>query len=243
MCFVGVYDSGIGGLTTLFALKKVFDNLDFFYLADTKSNPLGTKTREEIIASVQNGIDILKRHTVFQIVACNTASTVVRPNDAFLLKPDLKNLDPKTTLLLCTPATEKALKLQEKGYLTADTKHLASMVETTANLSFENRDISIFNNLEKPMKNLTENKMKCHQIDRIYLGCSHYLFFKSVLEKLYPDVEIIDGNKSLENRLKARKIANVGQGEITFHFTLKDESEKYRWLLEKMSECPDILNI
>ena len=234
MCFAGIYDSGIGGLTTLFQLKKVFSDWDFYYYADLKSNPLGTKSHGEIVKTVEKGVEILKRHSLIQVIACNTASTVVKPTDAYLLKPDLDGLKPDRTLVLCTPATERALKLNEQGYLTADTKCLASLVEKVADISFENNDILHFIALERPLKTLIEKATERNEIDNIYLGCSHYLYFKGLLEKYYPNLTISDGNERLINELKELNLPLKGSGKVVFDFSLGNQSEKYNWLIEQM---------
>lgn len=243
MSFAGIYDSGIGGLTTLFALKKAFGPWDFYYLADTLSNPLGTKTYPEIVKTVSDGIDILKRHSRIQVVACNTASTVVKPKGAYLLRPDLDALPSETTLILSTPATERALKLKEKGYGVAETKNLATAVEILCETAFNSRDITVINNLEGGLKSIVDEGMKGRKIERIYLGCSHYLYFKSILKRLYPNVEIVDGNDRLIDEIRLANFTSNGQGEITFDFTLGNQSRKYEWLLAQMKEHPEILDI
>lgn len=243
MSFCGIYDSGIGGLTTLFALQRVFGQWDFCFLADTLSNPLGTKTNLEIVKTVCNGIDILKRKSQIQVIACNTASTVARPKNAYLLRPDLDTLPSETTLVLSTPATERALKLQEKGYGTANTKNLASAVEIVCETAFKSRNIAIVNNLEGYLKSIVDEGMMGRKTDRIYLGCSHYLYFKSMLKRLYPNIEIIDGNERLIEELKCARLTGIGQGRVTFDFTLGNQTEKYEWLLSQMKENPEILDI
>ena len=84
MYSMGIYDSGIGGLTTLAVLKKNFENCSFFFLADTLNNPLGTKSCGEIVKNVNDGIDVLRKNCHLQVVACNTASTVVKPKGTYI---------------------------------------------------------------------------------------------------------------------------------------------------------------
>lgn len=98
MSVIGVYDSGIGGLTTLSALRRVLPHLDFCYFADNINSPFGTKTKEEIFRAVNEGVDRLRQMSDLQVIACNTASTVVRPERAFLLTPVL-DTPPENTLV------------------------------------------------------------------------------------------------------------------------------------------------
>ena len=243
MSIIGIYDSGIGGLTTLCALKKVFPKCDFYYLADNKNVPLGTKSREEIVSAVEQGLELLKRKSHLQVVACNTASTVVNP-DAYLLCPNLENLPCDKTLLLCTPATSSALGLKEKGYTIADTRCLASQVEEIAQCKFlENQDLT-FESLESTLENIVQKALEENpKIDRIYLGCSHYLYFKSTLEKVCHGLKILDGNKSLISEMLTLENINYGSRKTHFDFTLSPCQEKYDWTLEKLMKNPKFYGI
>ena len=242
MYSLGIYDSGIGGLTTLLPLKKAFPNCDFCFLADTKSNPLGTKTPLEIIKTVHEGLDHLKAISYIQVVACNTASTVVKPRCAYLLEPNLKNLNPESTLILATPATTTALKLNKLGYGIGDTKNLATAVEILAETAFKTQDISVFERLESTIKTIVDTVISTRKIDTIYLGCSHYLYFKFLLKKLYPTINILDGNADLIANLKHAKMVS-GNKNTAFDFTLGNQQEKYMWLLSCLENCPHFQDI
>lgn len=72
---IGVFDSGVGGLTVLRALRAAMPTEDFIYLGDTARLPYGTKSRESVVRySVQAADALLERHIKCLVVACNTAS-------------------------------------------------------------------------------------------------------------------------------------------------------------------------
>lgn len=74
---IGVFDSGIGGLTVLRALRVVLPHEDFVYLGDTARLPYGTKSRESVIRySVQASDALIERDIKCLVIACNTASAV-----------------------------------------------------------------------------------------------------------------------------------------------------------------------
>src|SRR5262245_64924794 len=74
---IGVFDSGIGGLTVLRALVQQLPNEDFIYLGDTARLPYGTKTDEVIIRySRENTEFLLAKGIKMLVVACNTSSAV-----------------------------------------------------------------------------------------------------------------------------------------------------------------------
>ena len=73
--YIGIFDSGVGGLTALEDLKKNFPNENFLYLGDTKRCPYGTKTKEELESIVESDIRYLEKCDVKMIIiACNTAT-------------------------------------------------------------------------------------------------------------------------------------------------------------------------
>jgi glutamate racemase len=237
MSVVGVYDSGIGGLSTLSALKSVLKGQDFFYLADTKNMPFGTKSKEEIYASVTSAMKILQDNSDIQVVACNTASTVVSPKDAFLLRPKLESATPLSTLFLSTPATMRALGVKDKNYATAPTKNLATMVEIMGSLSYKSRDKIHLEYLDETVKNLISSSSRPQdQIDTIVLGCSHYVYIKPYLKKYMPKAKIIDGNHHLILEIMSQVRQGNGTGKITFQFTLGNQQDKYAWMLDQLDK-------
>ena len=74
---IGVFDSGLGGLTVLKSLKKILPNESFIYFGDTAHVPYGTKSAESVIKFSQHILDFfLEHHTKAVVIACNTASAV-----------------------------------------------------------------------------------------------------------------------------------------------------------------------
>lgn len=77
---IGIFDSGMGGLTVMRALKARLPNERFVYLGDTARLPYGTKSSETVTRyAVQAASVLMKRRVKFIVVACNTASAVALP--------------------------------------------------------------------------------------------------------------------------------------------------------------------
>lgn len=244
MSVIGVYDSGIGGLTTLSALKSVVCGHDFLYLADTMNMPFGTKSREEIYASVTRGLKILRDNSDVQVIACNTASTVVSPKNAHLLQPQIDGLNPSSTLFLSTPATMKALEIKKKNFVTADTKNLATMVEIMGSLSYKSRDKLRIEYLDETVKNLLKSATKnLDEIDTIVIGCSHYVYVKPLLKTYLPKAKILDRNCTLKYEVLKGLTLGDSSGKTTFRFTLGNENEKYAWVLEQLDQNRCIFDV
>ncbi len=87
MATIGVYDSGIGGLTTLKHLIQRFTGNDFYYLADNANLPFGSKSTEELTTVVNAGISKLRKHADIIVLACNTASSLTQDGDVYKLLP------------------------------------------------------------------------------------------------------------------------------------------------------------
>lgn len=77
---IGIFDSGVGGLTVLAALRKRLPCEDYYYLGDTARLPYGTKSSSTIIRySVQTTEQLVRRHIKLLVVACNTATAAALP--------------------------------------------------------------------------------------------------------------------------------------------------------------------
>ncbi len=228
MATIGVYDSGIGGLTTLKILLEKFGGNDFFYLADNASHPFGTKDEKELEKLVSSGIQKLKSHSDIVVIACNTASTVYREKDVFKLLPKMPNICGATaenTLLMATALTAKNQKIFKN---IADTSELASLVEVQAAISSKKEILD----MSATLPYLANRLFKFKGVQNVVLGCSHYPYLKEEISKILGDVRFFDGNdallKSLEKQVKKEKKSS----EITFAFTGGNEEKKYRKILQ-----------
>ena len=77
---VGVFDSGVGGLTVLHRLRDRLPGVDFIYLGDTARVPYGTRSAETIVEYSRQGLGYLEAQGAgMAVVACNTASSVALP--------------------------------------------------------------------------------------------------------------------------------------------------------------------
>ena len=72
---IGVFDSGIGGVTVLKEILKILPKENYIYYSDSKNNPYGDKTDKEILEICDNIVQyLLKRNCKVIVIACNTAS-------------------------------------------------------------------------------------------------------------------------------------------------------------------------
>lgn len=228
---IGVYDSGVGGLTTLAELKKRIPQADFYYLADNKNMPLGLKRQEDAEEIVFKAVKKLKARSDVCVLACNTASITSEDKDVFKLLPDLDGLIPEETLVMATPLTLNALKANARFFNTAETSELATLTEIQCSLIYKSRknlDMGAFKNY------LSARLSAFKDIKNVVFGCSHYVYSEAEAKKLIPEAKFFDGNDKLSSSVAEFTRGIKGNGKIKFGFSGSDESQKYAYLLEKL---------
>ena len=208
---IGIFDSGIGGTTTAKEIIKLLPNEDYIYYADSKNNPYGSKSNEELFEITSNIVDFLiSKDVKIIVIACNTATTkcitALRnkyPNMMFVgTVPAIKvacDNNYKNTLVLATPGTidselTKELidenKKQEQTIYLQKCDGLANAIETTNNQKIEE--------LLKEYLSPYQDK----NINALVLGCTHYPIIKNKIHSYFPDAIILDGNIGVANRVK-----------------------------------------
>lgn len=229
MTKIGIYDSGIGGLTTTARILKQFGGNDIYYLADNKNMPFGSKNEDDLSDIVFNGIRKLRANSDICVIACNTASSAINDEDVIkLLPPKIENCDSQA-LLMATPYTLS--KIDSNGYLIADSSELATLIEIHAALNFRMR------------RDLNMGDIKCYLAQRLFkfkgvktviLGCSHYPYCKKEIQAVLGNVSFCDGNENLCNNLASFVSKTELASKVDFAFTGCDESKKYRYILNKL---------
>lgn len=199
--YIGVLDSGVGGLSVLSELYKLMPNQNYIYFGDTKNVPYGTKAPDEIYKYTKTILEFFLEKNVKNVVfACNTTSAVAYEQ----LKEDFKNKlkifpliqtvaksiqedlkDGENVAILATRATINSNKYTQeiKKYnknLNVVGIDCTGFVEIVENRLYEDK-----NSLEliKSKLNLAKNAKK------VVLGCTHYPYlvniFKSILDTNY----------------------------------------------------------
>ena len=208
---IGMFDSGIGGLTILKELRKLLPNENYIYYADSKNNPYGEKSDSELMNIVTNIVDFLiSKEVKIIVIACNTATTrcinrlrKMYPNMIFVgTDPAIKvacDKNYKNTLVMATPGTIKSERTHELVKLNKkrdqkitllSCKGLADAIESG------NKD-----NVNKVLHKLLD-KYVDEGIDSIVLGCTHYPHAKKNIKELFPNAKLIDGNKGVSRQVK-----------------------------------------
>jgi glutamate racemase len=209
---IGVFDSGIGGLTVLNELVVALPNESFTYLIDAKNNPYGTRSREEIAdLTLQAGEILLKLGVKMIIIACNTATV----NSSKLREymrinyPDVKLIGVtdsaaklackvtknKNVLILATNATIDSNRYNEViNSIDSDIKcfllKASELVPIVENMQTNTEySYSFVRKLIEPYKE--------HSIDTVVLGCTHFGFLLNEIKSIYSDASFVDCGQAI----------------------------------------------
>ena len=206
---VGVFDSGVGGISTLREMIRELPDERFIYYGDIAHAPYGTKSSEEVVACVRNVVDrLLGKKIKALVIACNTATgaaaatlrkelsiPVVGMEPA--LKPASEIRKDGSVLVLATPLTlqqekfENLMKQYGQGAVKVPCPGLMELVEADDG--------------EGALHYLQElfSRYPAEQVDAVVLGCTHYVFLKDMIRDLLPErIAITDGNAGTARQLR-----------------------------------------
>lgn len=210
---IGVFDSGIGGLSVLSQIIKILPNEEYIYYADTDNVPYGLKTNKQIKEYTKEAVDFLVSKNVKAIViACNTATSIAiedlrkQYNIPIVgiepaAKPAIEHRNNKKVLLMATPVTVREEKLK-KLLKRVDSAHCVDLLAMPELVKFAEREEFTSSNVKDYIKERL-NKYNLNEYSELVLGCTHFPFFKEIFSQIFPkDVQIIDGSLGVANRLK-----------------------------------------
>ena len=238
---IGVFDSGIGGLTVLKKIIEKLPNENYIYYADTDNVPYGTKPKEEVKKYINEAVEFLISKNVKAIViACNTATSIAvkELREKYTIpiigiepaaKPAVENRGKKRVLIMATPTTirEEKLKylLEELNAVQyVDLVAMPGLVQFAEKGDFKSEEVKEYIQQELKKYNLKE-------YSELVLGCTHFPFFKETLSKIFPkDTQIIDGSIGVANRLKnvleEKELLGNNDLEIEYYYSGKIAENK-----------------
>lgn len=226
MAAIGVFDSGVGGLTVLRALKERWPAESFIYLADTARLPYGSKSLQTISHYVEQNIAYLRRHNPKAIVvACNSASTALLE---FPLQSDIPIFN------VVEPGARKAVEVSRTGRIgvlgTRATvygeaypraikklKPAAEVVQQACPLFVPLVEEGW---VDDPVTHLVAaryvEEIVAQRTDTLILGCTHYPVLRELIQKAAgAEVKLVDSSQGLIEDLARLGLADSGpEGEL-----------------------------
>lgn len=247
---IGLFDSGVGGLSVLRAVARVLPHHDLVYFADTKYCPYGPRSPQEIRAlSTRIAKFLIDQHCQVIVVACNTASAAALyplremfPEVAFVgMEPAVKPAASATRSdIIAVLATRGTLE----GELFANTRdEFARAVEVLTVYPpdwverVERGDIGSPETL-KSVQSIVMPLLDAG-VDEIALGCTHYPFLAPLIESVAQGrATLLDPSDAV-----ARQTARIaGERDLpisdspTWTFFTSGETSEFKRVLEKLLE-------
>ena len=237
---IGIFDSGVGGITVLKEIQKELPNEDYIYLGDTENFPYGEKSQDEIVKlAIKNVEYLIKKDVKIIVISCGTATSqaieslhlkfditivgIIEPTIQYVKKQKYKEIGVIATEgTIRNGAWEKKLKenIPNINVISRACPMLATIAEEGRTTGEEGR-----NAIREYMKPFKEKR-----IDKIILGCTHFPIYEQVIRKeLGYDVELINTGRTVSNYLKKylnekNLMANKEIGKIETYLT-KEEKE------------------
>jgi glutamate racemase len=191
---IGVFDSGVGGLTVLKSLLEHLPDYDYVYLGDNARTPYGNKTKEEVYEYTRQAVDFLfKQGCDLIIIACNTASALALRQ--LQQKYLLKKYPNKKVLGVVRPMAEAIAAAKEKKIGVIGTYATVKSRIYSREIKVFLPEVEIFSRAtpllvplieggwidEKQTKDILEKYLapfKKEKIDSLVLGCTHYPYLQ-----------------------------------------------------------------
>ncbi len=231
---IGIFDSGIGGLTVLHQALITLPKEDYIYYADTDNVPYGTKSKDEIIGYVDQAVEFLVGKGVKAVViACNTATSAaadyVRSKYKLpilgmepAVKPAVTNSHGKRVMVIATPVTVREEKLRNL-IEQVDDNHRVDLLALPGLVRFAEAGIFEGDEVEQYLR----QELRTYELENysaLILGCTHFNYFKDTYRRIFPsDVAFIDGSVGTVNYLKRilteRKQLENNHGNVEYYMS------------------------
>jgi len=254
---IGIFDSGLGGLTVLKEIKKLLPGESLIYFGDNGRTPYGTKSKETVLKYTRQDISfLLSKDVKLLVVACNTASS--------LGLPDIRPFIDVPVVEVIKPGARAALKKTRTGRIgiIATTGTISSGVYNEAIHSI-NPDVKIFpkacplfvslveegwwdNEIARMVANEYLDCQKREKIDTLLLGCTHYPLLSKTIRKVMGE-DVVQVSSAEELSISLRELLMTenlfsGRSSAEYIYYTSDSVEKFRDL-GKLILGEEIVNV
>ena len=247
---IGVFDSGVGGLTVVTALRRRLPRESILYLGDTARLPYGSKSPDTVTRYTRRNIEFLtERGVKAVVVACNTASALALPN----LEPDFLNIP---TWGVIEPGARKAAEVSRGGKVgiiateatVRSDAYARELRRLRPDLEILSRACPLFVPLveegwhDDPVTEEVAQRYLAPLleagIDTLVLGCTHYPLLKPVLQRVVgPDVILVDSAEAVAEVVAqglAERGLEAGDQPPASHLCVTDAGEGFRRLATRI---------
>lgn len=237
---VGVFDSGLGGISVLRALRALLPGEDYLYFGDSRHAPYGDKPLHEVQALSRKAAELLlSRGAKAIVIACNTATSAA----AALLREQY----PEVPIIGTEPALKPAVERHPGGHILVMATemtlheekfhHLQEQFEAKARvdsipcpglMEFVERGVFQGKEVEDYLRAHLSPHL-CPSVDAVVLGCTHYPFLREAIRRVVGETpEILDGAAGIARQTRRRLLdlaltnPREAGGQVTFLNSLDD---------------------
>ncbi|RLC45907.1 MAG: glutamate racemase [Candidatus Cloacimonadota bacterium] len=247
---IGIFDSGVGGLTVFKSIREKLPAEHIIYFGDTARVPYGPKSKDTVIKySIQNALFLMQYNIKCLVVACNTSSSVALPV--------LANRFDVPIIGVIRPGAEKAVSITKNKKIgiigterTIRSRAYAHEIkEIDANCQVFSKACPLFVPLvEESWANRPETKsiakdylqvLLKKDIDTLILGCTHYPILKPIIEDIVgKKVKIIDSAQAVADMI-TQEIAISKNGKLKGKnkFFVSDNIKKFVTIGRNIINC------
>ncbi|MGH9443949.1 MAG: glutamate racemase [Thermoanaerobaculia bacterium] len=241
---IGVFDSGVGGLTVARKLSEEFPRESFLFLGDTARLPYGTKSPETVERySLANIRFLLSRDVKMLVVACNTASA--------LALPSIERFSPVPVVGVVEPGADTAARASRTRVGVIGTEatiasgaYRDAIRRRNSRLEVISRACPLFvplaeegwidNEVAKKAAEIYLSPFREERIDALVLGCTHYPLLKSTIAAALPGVALVDSAEAVCEAVRPLLTpAHRNEADSEYHVCVTDSAERFRIVAER----------
>lgn len=246
---IGIFDSGVGGLTVMQELLRQLPYEPLIYFGDTARMPYGEKSRSTVVRySIDNAIFLMEQNVKMLVIACNTASAFA--------KEKLQQIFNIPVVDVITPGAEKAVQVTRNGRIAVlGTKGTIASGVYQEQIKRLRPDSQVFPVACPLLAPLVEERFMHHPaakliameymspfkhqgIDTVLLGCTHYPLLKAMLQEVWgPEVVLVDSASTCAEKvsgiLQAQGLASGLSIQEAPEFFVSDDPHKFKAIGEE----------
>lgn len=240
---IGIFDSGLGGLTVLKVLAKNFPNESFVYLGDIARLPYGNKSPETIRKYGDQILRFLKNQNVkAMVIACNSASTVYLGEKSFEGIPLLNVIEPGSKAALkvsggapiAVLGTSATIRSHAYAQTIGQIHPTTQVAEISCPLFVPLVEEGVVHNeiTDLVIKRYLES-VKAQNIKTVILGCTHYPVLADDIRKYLGSVNLIESGDVLTEEIRALNIENKS-GTRQIRVCITDVTDHFERLAKEL---------
>jgi len=246
---IGVFDSGLGGLTVVKALKKQLPFEHIVYFGDTARVPYGTKSKDSIVRFSHENVKVLLKHKVkLIVVACNSSSSFAIPS--------LKSTYRLPIMGVIQPGAKKAVETTQNRRVgiiataatVASGRYSSAIKEINSQIKVYAEACPLFvplveegwtqKKITLDIANVYLSSLKKARIDTLILGCTHYPLLKNLIKKsMGSKVTLVDSAKEVATQVKEflaqQQMVKTSKTHGRLKCIVSDKPQQFKGLAKK----------